>query len=93
MVTTIRDLDLLHALDALPWEESVTAAARRALLTTPAMSRALGRIRHTLADPLLVRAGRHTDGCASASWSSGRHWARPHVVAPAPRRDDAERCL
>lgn len=58
MATTIRDLNLLHALDALLQEESVTAAARRALLTTPAMSRALGRLRDALADPLLVRAGR-----------------------------------
>ncbi len=57
-VTTIRDLNLLHALDALLQEESVTAAARRAHLTTPAMSRALGRLRDALADPLLVRAGR-----------------------------------
>jgi DNA-binding transcriptional LysR family regulator len=57
-MTTIRDLNLLHALDALLQEESVTAAARRAHLTTPAMSRALGRLREALADPLLVRAGR-----------------------------------
>lgn len=52
------DLNLLHALDALLQEESVTGAARRARLTTPAMSRALGRLRESIADPLLVRAGR-----------------------------------
>jgi DNA-binding transcriptional LysR family regulator len=57
MSATIRDLSLLHPLDALLQEESVTAAAKRALLTTPAMSRALGRLREALADPLLVRAG------------------------------------
>ena len=52
------DLNLLHALDALLQEESVTNAATRAHLTTPAMSRALGRLRIALGDPLLVRAGR-----------------------------------
>jgi DNA-binding transcriptional LysR family regulator len=57
-MTTTRDLNLLHALDALLQEESVTRAARRAHLTTPAMSRALGRLRGALSDPLLVRAGR-----------------------------------
>jgi DNA-binding transcriptional LysR family regulator len=57
-MTAIRDLNLLHALDALLQEESVTAAAQRARLTTPAMSRALGRLREALSDPLLVRAGR-----------------------------------
>ncbi|KPC64468.1 LysR family transcriptional regulator [Streptomyces chattanoogensis] len=53
------DLNLLTALDALLEEESVTAAADRLGLSGPAMSRALGRIRRTLGDPVLVRAGRH----------------------------------
>ena len=57
-IAKIRDLNLLHALDALLQEESVTEAARRALLTTPGMSRALGRLRDALSDPLLVRAGK-----------------------------------
>jgi DNA-binding transcriptional LysR family regulator len=57
MATTL-DLNLLHALDAILQEASVTKAAARAHLTTPAMSRALGRLRDTLGDPVLVRAGR-----------------------------------
>ncbi|OKH98196.1 LysR family transcriptional regulator [Streptomyces sp. CB02923] len=52
------DLNLLTALDALLEEESVTAAADRLGLSGPAMSRALGRIRRTVGDPVLVRAGR-----------------------------------
>ncbi|MCB9640872.1 MAG: LysR family transcriptional regulator [Myxococcales bacterium] len=54
----IQDLNLLYALDALLQEESVTKAAGRANMTTPAMSRALGRLRLVLGDMLLVRAGR-----------------------------------
>ncbi|WP_043263467.1 LysR family transcriptional regulator [Streptomyces sp. CT34] len=53
------DLNLLIALDALLEEESVTAAADRLGLSGPAMSRALGRIRRTIGDPVLVRSGRH----------------------------------
>ncbi|GII58790.1 LysR family transcriptional regulator [Planotetraspora thailandica] len=52
------DLNLLIALDALLEENSVTAAAGRLHLSVPAMSRTLGRIRKTLGDPVLVRAGR-----------------------------------
>ncbi|WP_274917097.1 LysR family transcriptional regulator [Streptomyces sp. WZ-12] len=52
------DFNLLTALDALLEEESVTAAADRLGLSGPAMSRALGRIRRTVGDPILVRAGR-----------------------------------
>src|SRR3954468_24279512 len=51
------DLGLLATLDALLQEGSVTGAARRAGLSTPAMSHALARIRQKLGDPLLVRAG------------------------------------
>ncbi|MEU8783888.1 LysR family transcriptional regulator [Streptomyces sp. NPDC048637] len=53
------DLNLLTALDALLEEQSVTAAADRLGLSGPAMSRALGRIRRTIGDPVLVRSGRH----------------------------------
>jgi DNA-binding transcriptional LysR family regulator len=53
------DFNLLTALDALLEEQSVTAAADRLGLSGPAMSRALGRIRRTTGDPVLVRAGRH----------------------------------
>lgn len=52
------DLSLLVALDALLQEGSVTRAARRLALSTPAMSHALARMRVAFADPLLVRAGR-----------------------------------
>lgn len=52
------DLNLLIALDALLQEGSVTRAALRVGLSTPAMSHALGRLRERLDDPVLVRAGR-----------------------------------
>ncbi|NUP10152.1 MAG: LysR family transcriptional regulator [Polyangiaceae bacterium] len=58
MPTAPVTLELLRVLDALLQEESVTGAARRAHLTTPAMSRALSRVRAALGDPVLVRAGR-----------------------------------
>ncbi|MBL9015851.1 MAG: LysR family transcriptional regulator [Myxococcales bacterium] len=52
------DLGLLVTLDALLQEGSVTRAARRVGLSTPAMSHALARIRKRLGDPVLVRSGR-----------------------------------
>lgn len=52
------DLNLLVALDALLRDNSVTDAATRLHTSPPAMSRALGRLRRALDDPLLVRAGR-----------------------------------
>ncbi len=52
------DLGLLVALDALLQEGSVTKAAARIGLSTPAMSHALARIRERLGDPILVRSGR-----------------------------------
>lgn len=52
------DFGLLVALDALLQEGSVTAAARRVGLSTPAMSHALARIRERFGDPILVRSGR-----------------------------------
>ncbi|HEY8210530.1 MAG TPA: LysR family transcriptional regulator [Myxococcaceae bacterium] len=55
---TSNDLGLLATLDALLQEGSVTGAARRLGLSTPAMSHALARMREKLGDPLLVRAGR-----------------------------------
>src|SRR5687767_2531812 len=51
------DLNLLIALDALLQEENVSRAAARVGLSTPAMSHALARLRATVDDPLLVRAG------------------------------------
>jgi DNA-binding transcriptional LysR family regulator len=53
----LADLNLLAALDALLDEQSVTGAARRMGLSTPAMSRTLGRIREVIGDEILVRAG------------------------------------
>ena len=53
------DFNLLMALDVLLAEGSVAGAARRAGLSTSAMSRTLGRLREVSGDPLLVRAGRH----------------------------------
>ncbi len=52
------DFNLLIVLDALLSEQSVVGAAKRLGLSNSAMSRALGRLRDTTKDPLLVRAGR-----------------------------------
>ncbi len=52
------DLGLLVTLDALLQTGSVTGAAKRVGLSTPAMSHALGRIRERFGDPILVRSGR-----------------------------------
>lgn len=51
------DLNLLRVLDALVATQSVSGAARRLGLSQPATSTALGRLRQTLRDPLLVRDG------------------------------------
>lgn len=52
------DLNLLHTLDVLLSEGSVTRAARKLRLSPSAMSRALSRLRAVTGDELLVRAGR-----------------------------------
>lgn len=49
------DLDLLPVLDALLRRRNVTHAGAEVGLSQPAMSRALGRLRHLFDDPLLVR--------------------------------------
>ncbi|MGP9822286.1 LysR family transcriptional regulator [Salinarimonas sp. NSM] len=49
------DLNLLVLLDHLIAERNVTRAAAAANLSQPAMSRALGRLRALLHDPILVR--------------------------------------
>jgi DNA-binding transcriptional LysR family regulator len=54
----IPDLNLLVTLDVLIEEGSVTKAADRLGMSAPSLSRALARIRETLGDPILVRAGR-----------------------------------
>ncbi len=55
---SIPDLNMLVALDVLLAEGNVTRAAKRLQLSPSAMSRALARLRETMGDPLLVRAGR-----------------------------------
>ena len=52
------DLAGLATLNALLQEGSVSRAARRVGLSTPAVSHALARLRERFGDPLLVRAGR-----------------------------------
>ncbi|MEV0281982.1 LysR family transcriptional regulator [Streptomyces sp. NPDC050610] len=52
------DLNLLRVFDALLDTRSVTAAAARLHLSAPATSRALGRLRRSMNDQILVRAGR-----------------------------------
>ena len=52
------DLNLLITLDVLLREGSVARAAKHLRLSPSAMSRALARLRETMGDPLLVRAGR-----------------------------------
>jgi len=51
------DLNLLTALDALLEEGSVMGAADRLHLSSPALSRSLGRIRRLTGDEILVRTG------------------------------------
>ncbi|GAA0221722.1 LysR family transcriptional regulator [Cryptosporangium japonicum] len=52
------DLNLLSALDALLEEGSVAGAAERLRLSSPAVSRTLGRLRRLTGDEILVRTGR-----------------------------------
>ncbi|MEV6242064.1 LysR family transcriptional regulator [Lentzea sp. NPDC051838] len=51
------DLNLLTVLDALLEEGSVMGAAQRLHLSSPAVSRTLGRIRKVTGDDILVRTG------------------------------------
>ncbi|UXI00144.1 LysR family transcriptional regulator [Photobacterium sp. TY1-4] len=52
------DLNLIPALNILLEERNVARAAKRMNLSQSAMSRTLARLRTTMDDPLLVRAGR-----------------------------------
>src|ERR1700738_2657411 len=52
------DLNLLQPLLAMLEERHITRAATRSVLSQPAMSRALERLRETFGDLLLVRGGR-----------------------------------
>lgn len=51
------DLNLLRVLDMLLREGSTTRAGQRLGLSQPAVSAALGRLRHATGDPLFVRQG------------------------------------
>jgi DNA-binding transcriptional LysR family regulator len=51
------DLNLLAVFEVLMQERNVTRAARRLGLSQPAVSAALGRLRQSLGDALLVRSG------------------------------------
>jgi DNA-binding transcriptional LysR family regulator len=55
------DLNLLVALDSLLRERNVTRAAERLILSQPAMSGMLSRLRHAFGDDLLVRVGRNLE--------------------------------
>jgi len=55
---TSLDLDLLRVFDQLHRDRHLTRAARQLGLSQPAVSRALGRLRDALGDPLFVRAPR-----------------------------------
>jgi DNA-binding transcriptional LysR family regulator len=52
------DLNLLRVMNALLDTGSTVAAAQRLHMSQPAISAALGRLRHALNDPLFVRQGR-----------------------------------
>jgi DNA-binding transcriptional LysR family regulator len=52
------DLNLLQALDVLIERGSVTRAAEHLRISQPAISAALGRLRHHFDDPLLVQHGK-----------------------------------
>lgn len=54
----VTDLNLLRVLDALLDTGSVTAAGEHLHLSASAVSRALGRLRRALDDPLFVQVGR-----------------------------------
>lgn len=62
------DLNLLRVLDALLSEGSTVGAGRRLGMSQPAVSAALGRLRHALGDPLFVRQGQ---GLVPTSFAAG----------------------
>ena len=62
------DLNLMRILDAMLAERSTVRAAEKVGLSQPAVSAALGRLRHNLGDPLFVREGQRmvpTEFCLS----------------------------
>jgi DNA-binding transcriptional LysR family regulator len=87
------DLNLLVALERLLARSSVTAAARDLGLSQPAASRALGRLREALGDPLLVQVGHRlvpteralalVEPVAAALDAARRVFAPPETFDPA----------
>lgn len=66
MKVSVLDLNLLVVLDVILEEGSVSRAAARLNMSVPAVSRALGRLRTALGDPLMVRSGRGLRPTATA---------------------------
>lgn len=66
------DLNLLRVFDAVMDTGSVSEAAARLHLSVPATSRALGRLRRAMGDPILVRAGRGLTPTPFAQRTAGR---------------------
>ena len=68
------DLNLLRVFDEVMRERSLTKAARNLSLTQPAVSNAMRRLRETLGDELLTRAGSglHATPVALALWPTVR---------------------
>jgi DNA-binding transcriptional LysR family regulator len=66
MKVSALDLNLLVVLDVVLEEGSVSRAASRLNMSVPAVSRALGRLRVALGDPLMVRSGRGLQPTATA---------------------------
>ena len=66
------DLNLLVAFEALLQAKSVSRAAERLRLGQPALSAALGRLRHVFRDELLVRTGRGMEPTTKALALSAR---------------------
>ncbi len=66
------DLNLLRVFDALMDTGSVAEAAVRLHLSAPATSRALGRLRRAMNDPILVRAGQRLVPTPFAQRSASR---------------------
>ncbi|PPG06381.1 MULTISPECIES: LysR family transcriptional regulator [unclassified Rathayibacter] len=72
MSTEQLDLNLLRVFDALLTAGSVTGASELLHLSVPATSRALGRLRLSMRDPILVRAGRSMVPTPFAQRAAGR---------------------
>jgi DNA-binding transcriptional LysR family regulator len=80
------DLNLLRVFDEVMAERSLTRAAHKLSLTQPAVSNALRRLRETLGDELVRRAGQGIEPTARALalWPSVRQALRQLQSAIAP---------